>query len=200
MKKSILAVITVLMLLLVACQMFTENKGDNTTGTSQTTMIEGENPTGRTDEHGSTALTKTGETNSTSTTSILPTYVSGNIELQEEWYIKTLMDVSYPLHYRAIYYELDSTVGNMVDEKERGIWYSEYQKAYGEKEATEMLYVSFIKHFNIPQADFEKFVEDREALYLAHGTDVSDEMYEIPNPDIIYTFDNAIINEYYRRE
>ena len=204
MKKSVLAGITVLMLLLVACHTSTGSNGNTqeTNYTGQVTTERRENSTERTDEHGSTVLSTTEGINSTSTTTIsaLPTYVSGSIELEDESYIQTLMDVDYPLHYRAVYYELDAVVENMANQEEMEVWYSEYQKTYSKKEPDEMFYVMFIKRFNIPRTDFEEFIKDREAVYLERGTDTSDEMYELPNPDIVYTFDNAIINEYYRRE
>lgn len=67
-----------------------------------------------------------------------------------------------------------------------------------------MYLVSFVKHFKIPREDFEKCVENIRQTYEwfhdTHGDDISDEIHELPNADIIYTFDNEIINNYYRRD
>ena len=68
---------------------------------------------------------------------------------------------------------------------------------YGEH-FDEMYLVSFIKHFNIPREEFDKAVKE----YISHRTteELKKEFWEAPNADIIYTFDNEIINEYYRYE
>lgn len=65
-----------------------------------------------------------------------------------------------------------------------------------------MYTVSFIKHFHIPKDIFEQVCEELPLWYdrLYDGNyDKTEEQYEIPNADIIYTFDNEIINNYYRR-
>ena len=59
---------------------------------------------------------------------------------------------------------------------------------------------NFIKYNNINQEAFLTAVQKMYERYLANGWDISDEAYELPNTDIIYTFDNDIINAYYRRE
>ncbi len=69
-------------------------------------------------------------------------------------------------------------------------------------EPQEMYTVSFIKHFHIPKDIFEQVCEALPLWYdrLYDGNyDKTEEQYEIPNADIIYTFDNEIINNYYRR-
>ena len=69
-------------------------------------------------------------------------------------------------------------------------------------EPQEMYTVSFIKRFHIPKDIFEQVCEALPLWYdrLYDGNyDKTEEQYEIPNADIIYTFDNEIINNYYRR-
>ena len=67
-----------------------------------------------------------------------------------------------------------------------------------------MYIISFIKHFNISKDDFKKACEQRklqnEEWAALHNNDINNEKLEIPNADIIYTFNNTIINEYYRRD
>ncbi len=63
-----------------------------------------------------------------------------------------------------------------------------------------MLLVSFIKHFNITREQFDSAVEEFIKRNTEAGWDMTREENEVPNGDIIYTFDNKIINEYYRYE
>jgi len=68
-------------------------------------------------------------------------------------------------------------------------------------ENPEMALISFIKHYKIKK---DNFVEALQQEYEWHMTDkfydIYAEDFELPNADIIYTFDNEIINAYYRRE
>jgi len=66
----------------------------------------------------------------------------------------------------------------------------------------EMMYVMFIKYFNIPKEEFVIAVENQRLIHIKWGDDMTTPMEsnELPNADIIYTFDNEIINAYYRRE
>jgi len=71
-------------------------------------------------------------------------------------------------------------------------------------ETDEMDTVAYVKYCEIPREDFEAALEKHKVDWLTsdHGGEIifDDEWYELPNPDIIYTFDNEIINAYYRRE
>ena len=101
-----------------------------------------------------------------------------------------------PLTKRYVYYAINlftlpipaEAVGIYFDE----LWHS--------AEPTEMAFLTFIKEYSIHKEVFEEAIrvewEDRNHL----GLDMTQEEYELPNPDIIYTFDNEIINAYYRRE
>ena len=64
-----------------------------------------------------------------------------------------------------------------------------------------------IKHFNISREDVERELEASKISTLAQpetynvkANETDKEGRELFNPDIIYTFDNEIINAYYRRE
>ena len=61
-----------------------------------------------------------------------------------------------------------------------------------------MLLAAFIKHFDIPRDAFEQAVEYYKSAVVLFGYDLTDEEFEAPNVDILYTFDNVLINEYYR--
>lgn len=95
---------------------------------------------------------------------------------------------------------------NLVDSDEWNQWCTDVILPHIENnvEPQEMYLVSFVKHFKISREDFEAACEKKrlrfEELHNVNGHDISDEAHEIPNADIIYTFDNEIINEYYRRD
>ncbi|MCI8331487.1 MAG: hypothetical protein HFE78_01475 [Clostridiales bacterium] len=118
---------------------------------------------------------------------------------------KLPFNFSYLPSYRNIYYWEPTYLFDLVDRDECRSWYEEFVKPNIETntEPQEMYAVSFVKYFNISKEDFEictnqlreKFIDFRDRC----GDDISDEGHEIPNADIIYTFDNEIINEYYRR-
>ena len=111
----------------------------------------------------------------------------------------------YPPSYRQLYYTLDVSVMRLVspelliDES----WLGEIQQDLDAGiEQDVMTVVVFIKYYKIPKEDFERAVEEQrkgvEGL-RDRGYEMTEE-FEIYNADIIYTFDNEIINEYYRRK
>ena len=71
-------------------------------------------------------------------------------------------------------------------------WTEEFFFGDPSTEPAEMVTVAFVKRFNISKEEFE--------LAVGKNSKYNDEDAELPNADIVYTFDNAIINEYYRRE
>ena len=116
----------------------------------------------------------------------------------------TLDDMSM----RYMYYSLTYPHAQLVEDKEA------YDKWYDEIVVTddmdEMLLVTFVKQFNIPKEDFEKaneewikFITDvrgRTPVTPPFDTAHEAELCEVPNADVIYTFDNEFIKEYYKRE
>jgi len=108
-------------------------------------------------------------------------------------------EVDYEPTYRAIYrlipYDLVEYVGSEeFKEWEKNMDYSPV------KERHEMLIAKMAKDFNIPKEDFVELYKLDLELRIRLGRDITNEAYELPNTDIIYTFDNEIINAYYRRE
>ena len=71
---------------------------------------------------------------------------------------------------------------------------------WGRATPTEMCLVAMIKLYNVPKEKFEEAIQRQAEILLAEGRDLSTEDWELPNADIIYTFDNEVINAYYRRE
>jgi len=58
----------------------------------------------------------------------------------------------------------------------------------------------FVEYFDISKESFELFVNTEKDISLENDEILTNEENELPNPDIIYTFDNEIIDAYYRRE
>ena len=95
------------------------------------------------------------------------------------------------------------SVGNAVDNKDLDVEVNNVKEEvakennYGEFR-DEMFLVSIIKRYNIPREDFDRALEKYLSMRTPH--ELKTEFWEAPNGDIIYTFDNEIINEYYRYE
>lgn len=110
----------------------------------------------------------------------------------------------YP-SYRSIYYWVPSFLIEYVDRDEFNKWYTEEIRPYIDKniEFEEMVTVRFVKHFRISRDVFDKACQDQEAWFRKLEKEKRDntnrEEYERYNADIIYTFDNGLINDYYRR-
>lgn len=107
--------------------------------------------------------------------------------------------------YRQCYYNISYQLSLLVDEDEFRAW----QKEVCDKDrndVTEMFAKSFVQHFDISREDFDKAnLELAKGLYDPDSPGVSmnpkdyanQEMYEIYNSDIIYSFDDEKINNYY---
>jgi len=108
-------------------------------------------------------------------------------------------EVDYEPTYRAIYglipYFLVEYVGSEeFEEWEKNIVHSPVEERH------EMLIAKMAKDFNIPKEDFVEIYRRDVERHLRNGWSIYNEADEIPNANIIYTFDNEIINAYYRRE
>ena len=89
--------------------------------------------------------------------------------------------------YRAIYYSISESIYRL----------GEFD---GSISTDEMALLFWVRHHNISREDFMVAVQlDYEGI-IARGWDVHSEGAELPCPDIIFTFDNEIINAFYRRE
>lgn len=138
---------------------------------------------------------------------VIPTFVKGDMliydpdEIIEQYPYGT----TYTPIYRDIYYRAPSFLIDLVDRAEYDEWYNKVVQPDKENntEPKEMYTVSFVKYFHITKEDFEQACERKkqwfEKLRDENGDDISDELHEIHNADIIYTFDNEIINNYYKR-
>ncbi len=130
--------------------------------------------------------------------SSLPVYQPGSIELvsQENDYY------NFERKYRHIYYTIYGAFDSLLTEeelKDYDEWFDKKAKeeGYGEFQE-EMFLVSRIKRHNSAQEECDLWVEELKKSNESWRLDMTHEENELPNADIIYTFDNDIINEYYR--
>lgn len=115
---------------------------------------------------------------------------------------------SYNRNYRLIYYTT-TNFDDLVSAEKYDEWFNYFSEmngytlsySYKDKEPVEMALVSFIKYCNIPKEDFVKRIDE-----LLKQRELHDEFFyyteqgEIPNADILYTFNNEIIDNYYKYE
>jgi len=213
MKKILLTTISIIavLVLLASCD-FGKETVDITTPTSTTE----EQSQSSTTSVPTTTTTTTISTNTTTTTttttestpikstesnnSDLPKYIPGSIKIQPVEFVQAdLMSIFIPTK-RYVYYSISGFFMDLVDSTAYDEWAYKNLYIYVEEGPQEMVLVSFVKHFNISRKDFDKVVEQDRLANKKLGIDDTEELYELPNADIIYTFDNDIINEYYRRQ
>lgn len=130
----------------------------------------------------------------------LPEYIPGTIKLaaRDAYTVWAPKD----RQYRASYYLLMGAFADIVRKDrpdEYAQWKNEMDGALMRGEwKDEMLLVNYIKHFNISRENMEWALQ--QYIYYRTPLQLQTEFYEAPNLDIIYTFDNEIINHYYRYE
>lgn len=125
----------------------------------------------------------------------------------------------YTTKYRRIYYDNISVFfAVLVDRDELYEWSTEYyaknpnadglfEKGEEITEPKTMRIVDFIKHFNIPKEEFEeanktwchRMIKWGDVPVMNPKDYKEQEEFEVYNVDIIYTFDDEIINAYYER-
>lgn len=108
--------------------------------------------------------------------------------------------------YRLIYYNVPLPFWDLVaDQDELQEWYENLLEA-SPNETNQMVMKAFLEHYNISREDFDKanlkwakiIRDDFEGSPMMNPKDFANqETDEVFNGDIIYTFDDEIINEYY---
>lgn len=127
-----------------------------------------------------------------------PKYKPGSIKLLSQENIE--YDFKFEMHYRCVYYVVYSEYFELVDDQNAvNVWYRSFDQNNQVNEIREMMLVAFIRNFGITRGQFDQATEQYKKACNLLKQDVMSEKFEIPNGDIIYTFDNAIINEYYLR-
>ena len=126
----------------------------------------------------------------------LPRYIPGSIILHPELHFESLIGAMYPMRFRAAFYYVCGEFMDLVGFDEA----SAFLQTVGNESFEVMTLMRFVQHFNISREEFEAVVERLSAFHILRGLDSNDEWYELPNADIIFTFDNDIIRYFYRRE
>ena len=97
--------------------------------------------------------------------------------------------------YRPIYYSMGITYIKLVGKET----YNEWENSRSEEERNnECIAVSFVKRFNIKREDIEQANKEKIAIWEEAGVDLmANAAYEVYDVDLIYTFDNEKINEFF---
>ncbi len=107
--------------------------------------------------------------------------------------------------YRVRYYSITAEFAKLADPLEVRTWEEKIYEV-SPNETNEMVMKRFIQDFNISREDFDKanhelalsFSQELQEAPMMNPKDyLNQEIYEVYNADIIYTFDDEIINEYY---
>ncbi len=108
--------------------------------------------------------------------------------------------------YRVRYYNITASFARLVNNEEAvRAWEEKIYEVYP-NETNEMIMKRFVQDFNISREDFDRanhelalsFSQEMEEVPTMNPKDyLNQEIYEVYNGDIIYTFDDEIINEYY---
>ena len=136
----------------------------------------------------------------TMATLVTPPFISPEtVELEPIEYIAG--DFLFTPTMRRIWYQISYEVMRILPEG--GIYEMtelfEREEDFFE-EPVEMALVTVIRHFELSREALEEAVVKMYISYREHGFDIMQEGGEIPNLDIVFTFDNEIINAFYRRE
>ena len=130
----------------------------------------------------------------------LPRHMPGSIILHPERLFSSLIDVSSPMQFRAVFYNISAEFMDLVPVDELGDWLD----GIGETYLDSMMLMRFVQYFNITREEFDRVADELRVVLermATRGTiDIADEFFELPNADIIFTFDNDIIRYYFRRE
>lgn len=110
-----------------------------------------------------------------------------------------------PRKYRNNYYSIPASFVSIVGKKSFEEWEDVYLAENYPDDSNEMVMLAYVKEFNISKEDFEKanlkyahFIDKTYSHICLDPKDYADqEFQEIYNTEIIYTFDNNLINEYY---
>jgi len=76
-------------------------------------------------------------------------------------------------------------------------WEYEWGRPTPNQEPTQPMLFGVIKHYNITYKEFERASKKLYLYMLEEDNDMSREVFEIPNPDMLYTFNLEQINDYH---
>jgi hypothetical protein len=195
MKRLISIIIALLSVLtLAACN------GEKTVGTIQPTTSFKSSVTSDLSSVSSTAnseatTAKTSETTPSTKQTVdweIPVYKNGSVKLGNTAAMS--MEAGHPITHRFVWYQLPGELISLVGDEFYSTWESYYKSIMKPGvEPEQMICVLFVQKYSISKADFENAIGSTNLNNV-------DEQDELPNANIIYTFDDEVINEYYRRQ
>ncbi len=113
-------------------------------------------------------------------------------------------DYNFERKYRICYYRIWGEFTALLNEEQRADeadWLeAEFARTNYGRDQNTMLLADWVRRYNIPREAFDRAVEEFMQHNKIDTYSVIPEEIEPPNADIIYTFDDEIINEYYRYE
>ena len=127
----------------------------------------------------------------------LPKHVPGSITLRPVEQILGRHWSDPPMRFRYAFYNVPFDIIRLIDPSELESWWP-MSEIYREENINELM--RFVQHFNISREDFDAVIERTRERGLQVGVDFTDEWHELPNADIIFTFDNDLIRYFYRRQ
>ena len=100
--------------------------------------------------------------------------------------------------YRPIYYNMSASFANLVGRHAYFEWELDRVENHYEEYQNECIAVSLIKKFGVSKEDFIKANEEKRQFVKDNGDSPEDSsLYELYPVDLIYTFDNTKINEFF---
>jgi len=190
--KKFVAIFSTLVVLAYALTACSNKAQTNTEKTSQST------------KEGMTSYPATEEM----TSFLWPTFAPTDIKLIPNEILLSDETWDCILKYRSVYYGIPGFVGDLA--RNSGMQGPDIDALHAGSNGTfiesdEMDIVVWVKHFGILKENFIVSMEKRKQWWQEESGLIDEitfdwEVWELPNADIIYTFDNEIINAYYRRE
>jgi hypothetical protein len=101
-------------------------------------------------------------------------------------------------HHNQIYYKVPDLFWGLVGIYDYSAWLSDEKPKFDDFH--EMAMVQFIKRFNISRKQFDEINAIYEKAHAENALSADEVVRMSFDADIIYTFDNERISEYYRRE
>lgn len=203
MKKTVIAITLICVLVLASCANQAPNP--STPPSSQETNIIGTVPTVPTKPTQPTVTSPpTQPTDPTQETQPNLEYVPGSVIINLD---SEVAPGTEKRKHRAVYYWLWGEFMELIPPERSEEVYGKFRSIPKDADGdyTQCIYLVLIQALDLPKEEFEKAVEKKrqawiENGYIKEGQTVVSEWYELPNADVLYTFDNDLINYYYRLE
>jgi len=127
----------------------------------------------------------------------LPRHTPGSIRILNDSHFAPRYG-SYVLRFRDGFYKISGFFIDLVDIDD----FDYFTRMYMHMPENDgyMILMLFVRYFNITRDEFDEALERLRNWRLYMGTYIYCEEWEIPNADIIFTFNNDIIRYFYRRE